>query len=295
MNIQWDIEPQSNTYIKGEYNVLNDPIFDEAFEAICEKYKPGHDYAIFSLCTKKRPYSASMKWKGIIKIFHSFCDLIVCSNAGVIPLEFENYYPFYSYDSDGTAEELSEYSKELFRTRITKFLQIFHWKRIAFLLNPYEGASDVVHGLPFDNVQQFPSYYVWDSTEQGDFIGYSLRYCKVLNRRCLEEIEDWFGKDIPYLKTYSTRRLASLFDVMEEIYNTKLESNVPYTKQQLVQFVQDYDGGYDRSYIYKVINGNVKGVPDYKYYIKNNEYFILEGGRYFKNDGKWQPTRHSLF
>lgn len=283
--------------ITGEENVLKNPIFNEAFDTICEIYKSRHDFAVFSLCTQTKPFSSSMKWRGIIKIFKGIADLIVCSSAGVIPVEYENCYPFDSYDSHSGHEgdeSLSDYSKSLFESRLKKFLTKFKWKKVVFLLDPYEGASDVVHHLEMANVRQFPSVGVWNTVAEEDFIGYSLRFCKVLNKRCILEVQDWLGIEIPYLKSQNFTRKLSLFQVMEKIYNEVLKEDFAYTKRELKDIISSY-GTYDKSYIYKCIEGNVVGAKDYKFYIKNNQYFIKVGKVYYKNTGKPVKQRRKLF
>jgi hypothetical protein len=237
-----------------------------------------------------------MKWKGIIKIFGDFCDLIICSSAGIIPLQYENYYPFNSYNSDGTADELSDYSKNLFKERLIRFFEIFHWEKIVFLFSPYEGAADVVNNmLNLDNAVQLPTEELWLRSKHNskEFIGYSLRYCKLLSLGCVQAVGDFFGVNIPYLHQNFNRKL-SLLDVIKDVYEN-MELNVGYSRAQLIDKIIGYNGQYDKSYISKVINGNIVGVPDYKYYIKNKNYFIKVGNLYFKNGSKVKIKNKLLF
>ncbi len=271
--------------ITGEENVLKSPVFNEAFDTVLHLYQPKKKFAVCSLCSQTKPFSSSIKWRGIIKIFAGIADLIIVSSAGIIPLEYENYYPFNSYDSHSGHEgsvELSEFSKNLFYRRLNKFFQTFHWDKVVFLLDPYEGASCVVEELNKPNIQHFPSFAVWDSINESDFCGYSLRFCKVLNKRCLQEVEQFFGISLQYLQDYGITRTLSLFEVMQDIFE-KLDSNTGYTKKQLIEIINSYNGGYNKSYIYKVIEGNCVGTKDYKFYIKNNQYFVKVGKLYYKN------------
>lgn len=282
--------------ITGEEAVLLSPVFKEAFENVCQLYKPHHNIAVFSLCTQTKPFSSSMKWKGIIKIFGDWTDLIVCSSAGIIPLEFEDYYPFNNYDSHSGhegSEEHSDYSKSLFEYRLRTFLTKFKWDYVIFLLDPFEGASEVVRRLCMDNVRQFPSGWAWRNVTEADFIGYSLRFCKVLNKLTLLQIQDWIGKEIPYLKENKFDRELSLLDVIKEIYDN-MQENVGYSKSQLCAMMDSY-GDYDKSYKYKVIIGNTVGTDDYKFYIKNKNYFTKIGQLYYKNTGKPIKLKHKLF
>lgn len=282
--------------ITGEENVLKSPVFKEAFDSVCKLYQPKHEIAVFSLCTQSKPFSSSMKWRGIIKIFGDWTDLIICSSSGIIPLEYENYYPFNNYDSHSGHEgdeSLSDYSKNLFEYRLRTFLNKFHWKYVIFLLDPYEGASECVSRLGMNNVRQFPSAWAWKNITEADFIGYSLRFCKVLNRLTLVQIQDWIEQDIPYLKENKFDREMSLLDVIKDIYE-KMSENTGYSKKQLCEMIDKY-GTYDKSYKYKVIAGNVVGAKDYKFYIKNKNYFIKIGKLYYKNTGKPVKVKKKLF
>lgn len=282
--------------ITGEENVLKSPVFKEAFESICQLYQPKHDIAVFSLCTQTKPFSTSMKWKGIIKIFGDWADLIVCSSAGIIPLQFENYYPFNNYDSHSGHEgdeTLSEYSKSLFKYRCKVFLEKFKWKYVIFLLDPYEGASQVVNELGLSNVKQFPSSWAWKNITEADFIGYSLRFCKVLNKLTLLQVQDWIQQDIPYLKDNTFNRTLSLLDVIQDVYEN-LQEDKAYTRQELYSMIDSY-GEYDKTYKYKVVHGNIVGTEDYKYYIKNKNLFIQSGKYLYKNTYKPIKGRRKLF
>lgn len=82
----------------GDEHLLKSPIMNRAFNKILEIWKPRHKMALVSLCTSTRPYSKSRKWKTFKELFGDDCDLIICSLAGIIPIEFENCYPYLSYD-----------------------------------------------------------------------------------------------------------------------------------------------------------------------------------------------------
>ena len=164
---------------------------------------------------------------------------------------------------------------------------------MIFLLDPYEGASEVIHRLEMDNVKQFPSEWAWRNITEADFIGYSLRYCKILNKLTLVQIQEWIEQDIPYLKQNTFNRTMSLFDVIKDIYDN-LEENKGYTKQELYSMIDSY-GTYHKTYKYKVIHGNVVGVENYRYYIKNNNLFIQAGKYFYKNTGKPIKRNRKLF
>jgi len=69
--------------------IFNSPVMNKAQELILDQFTPTHPIAFVSVCTSSRPYSKSPKWK-TFKNELSDVDLIVCSNGGIIPLEYEN-------------------------------------------------------------------------------------------------------------------------------------------------------------------------------------------------------------
>ena len=121
----------------GEENVLNSPIIEKAFRKILEEYKPKNDYVIFSLCTHTRPYIKSRKWEMLDKCFGETCDLIVCSNGGIIPLEYMCCYPYLTYDAPHVPSgKYDELYCNIFERRLREFLNKNSWKKCIFLFIP---------------------------------------------------------------------------------------------------------------------------------------------------------------
>lgn len=92
-------EEVSKERITGDEVVLKEPIFELAFKRILKRFKPRSKIALFSLCTSTRPYSKSYKWNLLIKKFGKEVDLVICSNGGIIPIEYQYCYPFMQYDA----------------------------------------------------------------------------------------------------------------------------------------------------------------------------------------------------
>lgn len=91
-------------YLKNKY-------FNKWQEYLVNEYQPPKKYKIclFLPCAWGKPYSQSYIHYEIIKTLHStghYEDIhqIIVSNAGVIPREWENYYPFAAYDWDPNLE-----------------------------------------------------------------------------------------------------------------------------------------------------------------------------------------------
>ena len=107
----------------------------------------GKDILLFLPCSYKKPYSRSETHKGILEILRKLkhygrIHQIMLSNAGLIPREFENLYPFNAYDWDEKKEtpEIKDRYIEITSERISKFLQCHHYKKILCFLK-YDSES----------------------------------------------------------------------------------------------------------------------------------------------------------
>jgi len=111
---------------------LNNQYFDIWQEYLIKEYKPSKKYKIglFLPCAWGKPYSRSYIHYEIIKTlkklsFYDEIHQIIVSNSGVIPREWENYYPFVAYDWDPTKEWKDiqiEYQKSLTK-RLKRFIE----------------------------------------------------------------------------------------------------------------------------------------------------------------------------
>jgi hypothetical protein len=108
----------------GEREVLEHPIMERAFMAILQRHKPRSHVALFGLCTYARPYSRSLRWRRLKKLFERRADLTITSNGGVIPLRFERCYPFLTYNAHGGKDTDELYVQTLER-RLHAFLDAF--------------------------------------------------------------------------------------------------------------------------------------------------------------------------
>lgn len=106
------------------------------FNKILNDFKPKHKIAFLSLCTKSRPYSKSPKWKAFIKEFGNDCDLIVCSNGGIIPQEYWECYPYMTYDAPHTNEKYTKLYCDILYERLKKFFEKHHYDKIIFNFRP---------------------------------------------------------------------------------------------------------------------------------------------------------------
>lgn len=126
----------SEDAIQGdEIKTLHSPIVEKAFQRILELHKPKHRVALVSLCTSTRPYSKSPKWKKFIELFGEKADMIICSNGGIIPIEFESCYPYLTYDAHGEGKWDKVYINTCYR-RLMEFFNKHHYQKIIFNFRP---------------------------------------------------------------------------------------------------------------------------------------------------------------
>lgn len=115
--------------------VLLHPMMEEAYQTILKLHKPKHKTALVSLCTSSRPYYTSRKWKAFRQQFGNDADLIICSNGGIIPIEFEDCYPYMTYDAHGQAQYDRLYVQVIYR-RLMEFFGLHKYDRIIFNFRP---------------------------------------------------------------------------------------------------------------------------------------------------------------
>lgn len=115
--------------------VLKSPLMETAFRKILSLFTPKHKIALVSLCTSSRPYSKSRKWKTYKELFGKHCDLIVCSNGGIIPEEFWESYPYLTYDAHGQKKFDKMYIYIIYK-RLMEFFAKNHYEKIIFNFRP---------------------------------------------------------------------------------------------------------------------------------------------------------------
>lgn len=132
--------------VGGEY--LDNPHYRVWQDYIARWYRvpEGKEIALFLPCSYKKPYSKSKTHTLIAKVLRRVpCSekihRIVISSPGVIPFEFNNYYPFNAYDWDESLET-PEIKKEYIRVnkeRIKAYLKNHKYKQyLCFLKHSSE-------------------------------------------------------------------------------------------------------------------------------------------------------------
>jgi len=143
---------EKKTSLKGTSETfLIHPHFEIWQDYLVRWYSPPSqkDILLFLPCSYKKPYSTSKTHKRIIEILRRIpkserVHEVMISNAGVVPREFEDMYPFNAYDWDEKKEtlELKKRYVEVTSERIKRFLKAHkrHYKKILCFLK-YDSES----------------------------------------------------------------------------------------------------------------------------------------------------------
>lgn len=141
---EW-VEPSE---LEGEEAVLNSTHMKMAHAKMLDLHEADNNVCLLSLCTATRPYSKSFKYKTFIKTFGEFCDLVINSNGGVIPISFEECYPFMTYNARRKNKKFDQLYYHTLCERLFEFLQTFKYDYVVANFNPdqrnYKYAVDVL-------------------------------------------------------------------------------------------------------------------------------------------------------
>lgn len=167
--VPFDDRPPHGEGLIGEGILLKNPLIDELSKKMREEYEPKHKFAIFSLCTSTRPYLDSPKWRAFYNNFGHVADLVICSNGGIIPIEYQYCYPFKTYDAHGDSK-YDELYKQKFKERLDKFLELHahKWDKIILSFLPSSRNREVVkdYGQGNDKFYVVPSLEVYKRIQE---------------------------------------------------------------------------------------------------------------------------------
>jgi predicted RNA-binding protein len=162
--------------------ILKSTIMNEAFEQILKLHCPKHKVALVSVCTSTRPYSKSLKWKKFKELFSDNADLIISSYGGIIPIEFEECYPYMTYDTNRPSGIDNLYIDILYE-RLIKFFTTHHYDYIIFNYRPSNRASNDIKVAEkfiqiFNQSECFilPSLNTYNKARQNKFKPYGGHY-----------------------------------------------------------------------------------------------------------------------
>lgn len=194
--VPWNERPANNEGLIGEEPLLHNPLIDALCKKMREDYKPKHKFAIFSLCTSTRPYINSPKWKAFYKNFGDVADLIICSNGGIIPIEYQYCYPFTIYDAHGDSKT-DELYKQKFKERLDAFLDVHanSWDKIVFSFLPSSRNREVIKDYDKGNDKYYvlPSLEVYKKIQEEGSVGVNIMRFPQAAHQHMDEIAQVFG------------------------------------------------------------------------------------------------------
>ena len=195
--------PENAEGLIGEGVLLKNPLIDELSKKMREEYEPKHKFAIFSLCTSTRPYINSPKWKTFYKNFGDVADLVICSNGGIIPIEYQCCYPFTVYDAHGDSQ-YDELYKEKFKERLDLFLGLHahKWDKIILSFLPSSRNREVIKDYDKGNDKFYvvPSVEVYKRIQEEGSPGVNIMRFPQAARQHQEEIAAILGVELPKKK-----------------------------------------------------------------------------------------------
>ncbi len=133
----WDIKQLIGTIEKQLYH----PHYYFIRNYFLKNFKPKSKIAVLFLCSATKPYSQNKQFKWFIDRYKNKVDFYFISNPGIIPLEYDNYYPFrwYFWPENQETKEIKEKYIEITKERIENWFKIFNqYENIISLIKPGE-------------------------------------------------------------------------------------------------------------------------------------------------------------
>ncbi len=133
-------------YLRGVgLKYLLHPAFEEGYRKILDKYKPMKKYKLLLIlpCSYGKPYSQSYIHYFLLKTiketgYYEQIHQLIVTNAGVVPRELDEYYPYVAYDWNPQYEtlEIKEKYVEVLAKRLKGYLEKFkdYYENIAAYL-----------------------------------------------------------------------------------------------------------------------------------------------------------------
>lgn len=176
--------------LEGEEKVLNSKAVDDAFERILADFKPKHNKVIFSLCSSSRPYITSLKWKSFHEHFGDVADLVICSNGGIIPIEYMCCFPFMEYDAHRANAGTDQLYKDKMKERLTRFLDKFgkDYEIIIYSFLPSSRNAEAIREMNGAGGVLLPSHEVYRDIIDNGCPGVNSRRYPQCARQAIEEM-----------------------------------------------------------------------------------------------------------
>ena len=137
----WDLQG-----MKGATSLqLLHPHFSIMKQYFFENFQPSSTTAVVMLCANKKPYSYNATIKQYYNLSKSHnADFFILSNPGVIPIAYDNYYPFrwYEWNEYEETPEIKELYYNTTKERIEEWFNKFsQYKKIISVIRPGETSQ----------------------------------------------------------------------------------------------------------------------------------------------------------
>lgn len=121
--------------VKGtDLEMTKNPILEEAFSRVLDKFEQTNKNVLFGLCSTTRPYSLTPTWKAFSRVCEGKADPIITSGGGIVPLKFESEWPFLTYDVPVPGD--NEAYIACLKSRLVAFLSAYQYERVVFVYLP---------------------------------------------------------------------------------------------------------------------------------------------------------------
>lgn len=184
--------------LEGEEKVLNSKAVDDAFERILADFKPKHNKVIFSLCSSSRPYITSLKWKSFHEHFGDVADLVICSNGGIIPIEYMCCFPFMEYDAHRANAGTDQLYKDKMKERLTRFLDKFgkDYEIIIYSFLPSSRNAEAIREMNGAGGVLLPTHEVYRDIIDNGCPGVNSRRYPQCARQAIDEMAKHLGVEV---------------------------------------------------------------------------------------------------
>lgn len=184
--------------LEGEDKVLNSQAVDDAFERILADFKPKHNKVIFSLCSSSRPYITSLKWKSFHEHFGDVADLVICSNGGIIPIEYMCCFPFMEYDAHRANAGTDQLYKDKMKERLTRFLDKFgkDYEVIIYSFLPSSRNAEAIREMNGAGGVLLPTQSVYRDIIDNGCPGVNSRRYPQCARQAIDEMAKHLGVEV---------------------------------------------------------------------------------------------------
>lgn len=184
--------------LEGEEKVLNSQAVDDAFERILADFKPKHNKVIFSLCSSSRPYITSLKWKSFHEHFGDVADLVICSNGGIIPIEYMCCFPFMEYDAHRANAGTDQLYKDKMKERLTRFLDKFgkDYEVIIYSFLPSSRNAEAIREMNGAGGVLLPTQSVYRDIIDNGCPGVNSRRYPQCARQAIDEMAKHLGVEV---------------------------------------------------------------------------------------------------